>query len=147
MKKFKCLAMLLVITGVVGVAVAAMNDNLFSLAYVPNGTTTQAAVIRGELRGIYVDTQANNGSISGTLSVSSQGVTVFSKAAITADAYFRPMLLAQDSSGTTLDVDTAAGTTNNVYCFPPLAGQVTVSWVDGGSASNGTVNVRLIYAQ
>lgn len=145
--KGKGIIAMLFVALVVGVTMAEMNDSLFSVAYTPSTTNSSVMVVRGELRGIYVDTQSNNGSISGTLSITSMGVTVFSKAAITADAYFRPMLLAHDSTGSNIDIDPAGGTTNNVYCFPPLAGAVTVQWLDGGSASNGTVNVRLIYNQ
>lgn len=132
---------------VVGVTMAEMNDSLFGVAYTPSTTNSASMVVRGELRGIYVDTQSNNGSISGTLSITSMGVTIFSKASITADGYFRPMLLAQDSAGSDIDWAVDAGTTNRLYVFPPLAGAVTVQWLDGGSASNGTVNVRLIYNQ
>jgi len=145
--KFKSLVSLVILVAIAGSAMAAMDDKLFSLAYTPNATVNSAAVIRGELRGIYVDTQANNGTINGTLSVVSQGVTIFSLAAIAADGYYRPMLLGQDSAGATINNDTSGVTTNRVYVVPPLAGAVTVQWVDGGSASNGTVNVRLIFAK
>ena len=145
--KCKSFTMMLVAVLIGSVAFAAMDDKLYSLAYAPNGTTTASAVVRGELKGVYVDTQANNGSISGTLSITSMGVTIFSKAAIAADGFFRPMLLGHDSAGADIDWATDAGTTNRLYVCPPLAGSVTVTWVDGGSASNGTVNVRLIYAK
>jgi len=139
--------MYMVITMLLGslVSFAEMNDKLFSVSYVPSTTNSSTAVVRGELCGIYVDTQADNGSISGTLSITSMGVTIFSKAAITADSFFRPMLLAQDSAGADIDWATDAGTTNRLYVLPPMAGSVTVQWLDGGSASNGTVNIRLIY--
>jgi hypothetical protein len=142
MKKRIGFLTMLFIALMVGVTMAEMDDNLFGVAYTPSTTNSQTKVIRGELRGVYIDTQSNNGTVTGKVTVASQGVTVFEKTAIIADAFYRPMLPAHDSAGAM-----ANASTNQVYVFPPLCSAVTVTWLDLGSASNGTVNVRLIYNQ
>jgi hypothetical protein len=140
--KFKGMLAMLFIALVVGVTMAEMNDSLFGVAYTPASTNSQSMVIRGELRGVYIDTLSNNGTVTGKVTVASQGVTIFEKTAITADVFYRPMLPAHDSTGAM-----ANAATNQVYMFAPLSSAVTVTWLDLGSSSNGTVNVRLIYNQ
>lgn len=125
---------------------ANMENREFSCTVIGAQTNAVTYVLRGELEAIKVDVTAPS---TGTVTVTSEQLTLFSKASIAADATFLPRAAVHTTAGVAA---TFVGGTNNVanawYDNQPMAGSVTVTLIgeNGASVTNNT-KVTLIYKQ
>lgn len=130
-------------------ASAAMDDRDFTVAVTGLGTNSTSYVLRGELKGVYVDVPASQ---TGTVSVTSSQATLFSKADITTDAFYLPRTGIHQYTGAAATFNTYSSTNSlqanaqTIYDAFPMAGSITVT-VIGQTAGTTAVNyvVTLIY--
>jgi hypothetical protein len=119
---------------------AGMEDRDFDFSVVGTGTGTVTYVLRGELQAVRVDFAAAR---TGTVTVASEELTLFSKATIAADATFLPRAVSHDSGGVVLTNAVYGG-----YVAPPMAGPITVTVVgEDGMARTNAAKITLIYKQ
>jgi len=125
---------------------ASMEDRDFSCTVIGTQTNAVTYVLRGELEAIKVDVTAPS---TGTVTVVSDELTLFSKASIAADATFLPRAATHTTAGIAA---TFVGGTQNVanvwYGKQPMAGPVTVTLIgENGAAVTNNTKVTLIYKQ
>ena len=119
---------------------AGMEDREFGCSVIGTATSTVTYVLRGELQAVNVDFTAGR---TGTVTVASDELTLFSKADIAADATFLPRAATHDKGGVVLTNATFGG-----YAAPPMAGAVTVTVVGQDALSRtNDAKITLIYEQ
>ena len=128
-----------------GVVNAGMDDRLFAMPIIGVNTNVKTYVLRGELEGIHVDVPTAG---TCTVTVTSEEMTVFSKASIAADTYFSPRLALSKTDGAAATfVGGSNNTANAWYDNIPLAGPITVKVIGQAATVTNTYNVTLIYKQ
>ena len=121
---------------------AQMDDRDYKVAVTGATTNSVSYVLRGELEAVHVDVPAG---ATGTVTVATSQGTVFSKAAIDADAVYFPRVALMTTAGVAATfVGGTNDTANAWYGKAPLAGPVSVT-VIGTGTNAATYNVKVIY--
>ena len=139
MKKTVLVALMLAAFG--GVAFGEMDDKVFNVSVIATATNSASYVLRGELQGVHVDVPAG---ATGTVTVASSQMTLFTKSAIAADAYFPVRIPVYSTAGAALTVVDAGSNTNAVVDRAAMAGAITATVIGTGTATNA-YKVTLIY--
>jgi hypothetical protein len=148
MKKFRLILPLLILLAV-NTARAGMDNVIYTLPVVGLLTNTATYVIRGTLESIYVNMSA---SCTGTVTVTDDYGTLFTKATIGSDTKFYPRVAGQTTAGATLTMDSvfngsAAGTnttTSPLWEKIALAGPVTVKIIGESASYTNSAVITLI---
>jgi hypothetical protein len=130
--------------GACGQALAGMEAQEFSATAITTAAKTNSYVLRGELYAVYVDCAAGK---TNTVTITDSFGTIFTKAALTADALYPLLYPAYSSAAAAL---TFVGGTNNtanvVYAKRGLASAVTcVITPAAGTTGTNTFKAYVIY--
>ena len=141
MKKY--LISLFAVLAFIAPAMAQMEKVDFKATVVGNTTQAVSYVLRGEVMGIFCNTTLG----TATVSVASSEQTIFSKAAIAADAMFNVRGLLHDAGGTNITrVSNATNLFDTIYEPVAVAGPVTVTIIGvAGSTFTNDWTVGVIY--
>jgi hypothetical protein len=151
----RVLASVLVVPSVlVSIGLAGMDDRNYEFTVpMAQAKTGSTYVVRGELKGIYVDvynttTTCGVSVVEMDSAMSNTVQTLFSVANIGADTFY-PILNGPnvDANGATIDTDTTAAGTNRLYTPFAISGPVRVIVTNAtvSAATTNTYKLKLIF--